>query len=75
MHPGPAGRRAESGYDDGFVFTIKDVGSELGQPFKLSDADNKRVLRKIDWLLMPMMSVAVLLQFLDKTSLNYANLL
>ncbi|TKY90603.1 hypothetical protein EX895_000601 [Sporisorium graminicola] len=35
----------------------------------------KRVLRKIDCILMPIMCVAVLMQFLDKTSLNYASLL
>lgn len=35
----------------------------------------KRVLRKIDYILMPIMCVAVLMQFLDKTSLNYASLL
>ncbi|PWZ02040.1 MFS general substrate transporter [Testicularia cyperi] len=41
----------------------------------VTDEELKRVLRKIDIVLMPLMSVAVLLQFLDKTSLNYANLL
>ena len=35
----------------------------------------KRVLRKLDYVLVPLMSIAVLLQFLDKTSLNYASLL
>lgn len=35
----------------------------------------KQVLRKIDLVIMPLLCVAVLLQFLDKTSLNYASLL
>ncbi|EST09991.1 Major facilitator superfamily [Kalmanozyma brasiliensis GHG001] len=35
----------------------------------------KKVLRKIDLVLMPLMCIAVLMQFLDKTSLNYASLL
>ena len=35
----------------------------------------KHVLRKLDYVLMPLMCIAVLLQFLDKTTLNYASLL
>ncbi|KAJ1044540.1 hypothetical protein NDA10_006628 [Ustilago hordei] len=41
----------------------------------ITAADTTRVLRKIDLYLMPLMCLAVLLQFLDKTSLNYASLL
>lgn len=41
----------------------------------VTPAELKSVLRKIDYILMPLMCIAVLLQFLDKTSLNYANLL
>ncbi|KAJ1031025.1 hypothetical protein NDA18_002249 [Ustilago nuda] len=41
----------------------------------ITTADTTRVLRKIDFYLMPLMCLAVLLQFLDKTSLNYASLL
>lgn len=35
----------------------------------------KTTLRRIDLVLMPFMCLSVLLQYLDKTSLNYANLL
>ncbi len=41
----------------------------------VTPAELKHVLRKIDYFLMPLMCIAVLLQFLDKTSLNYASLL
>lgn len=45
------------------------AASEGIAPYSLSEEDNKQVLRKLDLLLMPLMSVTVLLQFLDKTSL------
>lgn len=35
----------------------------------------KRVLHKIDWIMMPMMSCVYILTFLDKTTTNYAHLL
>ncbi|ETS63626.1 hypothetical protein PaG_01925 [Moesziomyces aphidis] len=41
----------------------------------ITPAELKQVLRKIDLVIMPLLCVAVLLQFLDKTSLNYASLL
>ncbi|PWN46940.1 MFS general substrate transporter [Violaceomyces palustris] len=41
----------------------------------ITELEFKTVLRKLDYVLMPLMCVVVLLQFLDKTSLNYANLL
>ncbi|GAC95519.1 allantoate transporter [Pseudozyma hubeiensis SY62] len=41
----------------------------------ITPSELRQVLRKIDIILMPLMCVAVLLQFLDKTSLNYASLL
>lgn len=43
--------------------------SEKHEVYTLTEEDSKRVLRKIDFLLMPLMSATVLLQFLDKTSL------
>lgn len=44
-------------------------------PEELSAEDNRRVLRKLDLCLIPMMCLVVLFQFLDKSSLNSANLL
>jgi ACS family allantoate permease-like MFS transporter len=42
---------------------------------EISPQEFKSTLRRIDLFLMPLMCLSVLLQFLDKTSLNYANLL
>jgi predicted MFS family arabinose efflux permease len=39
------------------------------------EAEMRATLRRIDLVLMPFMCLSVLLQYLDKTSLNYANLL
>lgn len=41
----------------------------------ITDQEFKTTLKKIDLFLMPLMCLSVLLQYLDKTSLNYANLL
>lgn len=42
---------------------------------EVSDKERRQVLRKLDWLLLPLASGCVLLQMLDKTLLNYANLM
>jgi hypothetical protein len=55
--------------------TLAALGHD-GEPISAADsapideAEKKRVLRKIDTILMPLMYCSVLLQFLDKTSLN-----
>lgn len=49
------------------------LATESTEP--INPQDSHRVLRKLDLYLMPLMCLAVLLQFLDKTSLNYASLL
>ncbi|KAK3655105.1 hypothetical protein LTR22_010415 [Elasticomyces elasticus] len=36
------------------------------------DVDEKKLLRKIDWLVVPLMFCCYLLQYLDKSLLNYA---
>lgn len=41
----------------------------------ITELEFKQTLRRIDLVLMPLMCLSVLLQYLDKTSLNYANLL
>ncbi|WFD01195.1 hypothetical protein MYAM1_003957 [Malassezia yamatoensis] len=41
----------------------------------ISEQDKRHVLRKLDWLLLPLASGCVLLQMLDKTLINYANLM
>ncbi|KAI9739055.1 MAG: hypothetical protein M1834_007267 [Cirrosporium novae-zelandiae] len=71
----------------GFLSTDAEVPSKLsinendadqalkfvrGQVFELDTETNKRVLRKIDWHLLPLMCTLYLLQYLDKTALSYA---
>ncbi|KAK9434611.1 allantoin permease [Metarhizium brunneum] len=41
----------------------------------MSDSDEKRLLRKIDWHIMPLLTCCYFLQYLDKTLLNYANVM
>lgn len=38
-------------------------------------AEEKALLRKIDWRLMPLLTASYFLQFLDKTSLNYSSVM
>ncbi|KAK3112732.1 hypothetical protein LTR53_010680 [Teratosphaeriaceae sp. CCFEE 6253] len=37
--------------------------------------DEKRLVRKIDWMIMPLMWCCYCLQYLDKTLINYANVM
>ncbi|KAF2224779.1 major facilitator superfamily domain-containing protein [Elsinoe ampelina] len=38
----------------------------------MTPADEKRLVRKIDWMIMPLMWTCYVLQYLDKTLINYA---
>lgn len=66
--PTGEGMVAEKNIDPNVQHVLAEVPADLTQE------DSKRVLRKLDLCLMPMMCLVVLFQFLDKTSLNYANL-
>ncbi|EZG04893.1 hypothetical protein H106_05156 [Trichophyton rubrum CBS 735.88] len=46
-----------------------------GGPIELTAEDNKRLLKIIDWHLMPMMCVVYGLNYLDKTTLSYASVM
>ena len=46
-----------------------------GQVIELDEATNKRLLRRIDWNLIPIMCVVYGLNFLDKTSISYASIM
>ncbi|KAK3698798.1 Allantoate permease [Vermiconidia calcicola] len=46
-----------------------------GQIIELDEATNKRLLRTIDWHLIPIMCVVYGLNFLDKTSISYASVM
>jgi MFS family permease len=57
---------------------MRDIGAELYlevQQYTREelDAERKLVLRKIDWVIMPMICITYTIQFLDKLSLNYAS--
>lgn len=46
-----------------------------GEEIEYTPEEEKSVLRKIDWALMPMLCWIYALQFADKTSLNYSSLM
>ncbi|VUC31124.1 unnamed protein product [Clonostachys rosea] len=46
---------------------------QIDQPIVVTPEDNKRVLRKIDWRILPIIVFVYCLQSLDKTSLSYAS--
>lgn len=46
-----------------------------GQVIELDEATNKRILRRIDWNMMPIMCVVYGLNFLDKTAISYASIM
>ncbi|KAK7192125.1 MFS general substrate transporter [Paraphaeosphaeria sporulosa] len=57
---------------------MRDIGAELYlevQQYSREELDSERkvVLRKIDWVIMPMICFTYMIQFLDKLSLNYAS--
>jgi len=54
---------------------LKAFASHPGQILELTEADNKRLLRRIDWNLMPVMCVVYGLNYLDKTTISYASIM
>lgn len=46
-----------------------------GTVIEIDDETNRRLLRKIDWNLMPIMCVVYGLNYLDKTTLSYASIM
>lgn len=46
-----------------------------GEEVEYTPEEEKSVLRKVDWALMPMLCWIYALQFADKTSLNYSSLM
>ncbi|KAL1966662.1 hypothetical protein VTN77DRAFT_3859 [Rasamsonia byssochlamydoides] len=49
------------------------IGHE-GEVFVIDEATNRRLLRIIDWNLIPIMCVVYCLNFLDKTTISYASI-
>lgn len=54
---------------------LKAFMSHQGEVIELDEATNKRLLRKIDWNLMPVMCIVYGLNYLDKTTLSYASVM
>lgn len=54
---------------------LKAFMSHQGEVIELDEATNKRLLRRIDWNLMPVMCVVYGLNYLDKTTLSYASIM
>ena len=46
-----------------------------GEVIVLTPEDEKRLLRKIDWNLMPLLCLVYGLNYLDKTTLSYASIM
>ncbi|VUC37974.1 unnamed protein product [Clonostachys rosea] len=55
--------------------TNKDVAKGVITGQQLSAEDDKRILRKIDLCLLPLMAVSYCFQFLDKSSLSYTSIM
>ncbi|THW87072.1 putative MFS allantoate transporter [Aureobasidium pullulans] len=47
----------------------------VGEVIELDEETNKRLLRKIDWNIMPLLCVVYMLNFLDKTCISYASVM
>ena len=54
---------------------MKAVHDEEGMDLTIDEETNKRLLRKIDWTLMPILCVVYGLNYLDKTTLSYASVM
>ncbi|KAI9836886.1 MAG: hypothetical protein M1819_001051 [Sarea resinae] len=54
---------------------LKAIGSYEGQVIEIDEATSRRLLRKIDWNLMPLLCVIYGLNYLDKTTLSYASVM
>ncbi|KAK6456387.1 putative allantoate permease [Scheffersomyces xylosifermentans] len=56
-------------YDGAFAFVKK---NQLAGAENLSESNQKRVVKKLDWHILPVLCAIYFLQFLDKSLLNYA---
>lgn len=54
---------------------LKAFASYEGSVIEIDKETNKRLLRKIDWHLMPVMCIVYGLNFLDKTTISYASVM
>jgi MFS family permease len=54
---------------------LKVLQGENGEVIELTPEDEKRLLRKIDWNLMPLLCLVYGLNYLDKTTISYASVM
>ncbi|GAM86548.1 hypothetical protein ANO11243_045620 [Dothideomycetidae sp. 11243] len=54
---------------------MKAMAAYGGQPIHIDEATNRRLLRTIDWHLMPVMCCVYGLNYLDKTTISYASVM
>lgn len=54
---------------------LKVLQGESGETIELTPQDEKRLLRKIDWNLMPLLCLVYGLNYLDKTTVSYASVM
>ncbi|KAF2770399.1 putative MFS allantoate transporter [Teratosphaeria nubilosa] len=54
---------------------LKAFAGHEGQIIELDEATNRKLLRRIDWHLMPVMCVVYGLNYLDKTTISYASVM
>lgn len=54
---------------------LKVLQGENGEVIELTPEDEKRLLRKIDWNLMPLLCLVYGLNYLDKTTVSYASVM
>ncbi|PNS20595.1 hypothetical protein CAC42_322 [Sphaceloma murrayae] len=54
---------------------MKALRAHGGAPIEIDEATNKRLLKIIDWHLMPIMCLTYGLNYLDKTTISYASIM
>ena len=54
---------------------MKAVVGREGAMIELNEETNKRLLRRIDWNLTPLLCIVYGLNFLDKVTLSYASIM
>lgn len=72
--PGPpkGGAITDVSHADAALSFLRNTSTDI-RP--MTPEDEKRLLRKIDWMIMPLMWMCYCLQYLDKTLINYANVM
>lgn len=65
---------APEGYRDAAAMLLIKLGRSPNERVYVSPKDDFRVLRRIDWALLPLMLAVYFLQALDKATLSYASI-